>query len=914
MKRLLFIFCVLITAVVPEVRAQNGFSGINYQAVARSNNAVLGNQALTVRFSVRGGSANGPVQYQETHQTITSNLGLFNLQIGRGTPVTGTFATVPWADANQYLQVEIDAGSGFSSLGASQLMSVPFALFSANGAPGPVGPAGPQGPQGPVGAQGVPGPVGPAGQQGPQGAQGSVGPQGVPGPQGPAGPKGEQGAAGPQGPAGPAFAIPFAATVNIAEPVFQLTNQGSGVPIEGINQSATDAVAVQGTVSNANATLASAGVKGINKSPEGTGVAGTATGGVGVQGTSESTYGVLGLSTSGIGVVGTSTAGSAGAFINTTAANQQPALLALTESNGYALAAISSSEATEAATVYAELGTTQAGPLSAAVRGKNNGTGTAGIGVWGSQEGSGWGVYGSVKGNGVGVNALSEKGMGVVANSPEGIGILGTSSTGIAAAFQATAATNNKDAVKMQHYGSGNTLDVVHSGSGMGVVANTREGTALYGATESSAVPAILGINTGGGRAIVGQSSSPTNVAAIAGEQTGTGYGIMGTLTGAGSALASAVKGLSTADVGHAARFDVFNENNLSNVVVGVTNSKGQQGNPGLGGAYFSVTNPNSWAAAVTAKVTTNASPITETVPAIQGIAVGNGGLGGYFLAEKETGEAIALEARARGTGMAVKANADNGDALFGSSFKGTSVRGVKPSLGTGHVAYFYNISNVNTSSILYVSSDGLGPLAEFRNSNAGNTSAAIDVHQTGTGTGLLLNHNGPSGSLAVFKANGANMVRFTHAGTGHFEGGTINGGADLAEAFEVSGPASGYEPGDVMVISTASDRTMEKSSTPYSDLVAGVYATKPGILLTEQATEDALDNKVPLGVVGVIPTKVCDEGGPIKRGDLLVTASKPGYAMKADKKKAGPGQVIGKALQELASGEGKIKVLVNVK
>ena len=116
------------------------------------------------------------------------------------------------------------------------------------------------------------------------------------------------------------------------------------------------------------------------------------------------------------------------------------------------------------------------------------------------------------------------------------------------------------------------------------------------------------------------------------------------------------------------------------------------------------------------------------------------------------------------------------------------------------------------------------------------------------------------------------------------------------------------------MVISTSQDRTMEKSTAPYSSLVAGVYATKPGVLLTEQEGVEDITDQVPMGVIGVIPTKVCDEGGAIKRGDLLVTSSKAGYAMKADPDKVKPGQVIGKALQELAAGEGKIKVLVNVK
>jgi hypothetical protein len=69
------------------------------------------------------------------------------------------------------------------------------------------------------------------------------------------------------------------------------------------------------------------------------------------------------------------------------------------------------------------------------------------------------------------------------------------------------------------------------------------------------------------------------------------------------------------------------------------------------------------------------------------------------------------------------------------------------------------------------------------------------------------------------------------------------------------------------------------------------------------------------MGVIGVIPTKVCLEGGAIKRGDLLVTSSIPGVAMKADPEKVKVGQVIGKALQNYdGQGTGKINVLVSVK
>jgi trimeric autotransporter adhesin len=190
-----------------------------------------------------------------------------------------------------------------------------------------------------------------------------------------------------------------------------------------------------------------------------------------------------------------------------------------------------------------------------------------------------------------------------------------------------------------------------------------------------------------------------------------------------------------------------------------------------------------------------------------------------------------------------------------------------------------------------------------------------VHVSTNGSGSGLLVNHTGPSGNLAIFQSANANVARINKAGRGYFNGGTQTNGADVAEAFDVEGSVSEYEMGDILVISTTTDRTVEKSSKPYSDLVAGVYATKPGVLLAEEHIDSDLSDKVPMGVIGVIPTKVCLEGGKIKRGDLLVTSSKAGTAMKANPKKVKVGQVIGKALQDYSRNEpGKIQVLVNIK
>lgn len=146
-----------------------------------------------------------------------------------------------------------------------------------------------------------------------------------------------------------------------------------------------------------------------------------------------------------------------------------------------------------------------------------------------------------------------------------------------------------------------------------------------------------------------------------------------------------------------------------------------------------------------------------------------------------------------------------------------------------------------------------------------------------------------------------------------HARGKITSDGGDFAERFAVVGGPSGYTPGDVLEVSDEADRHLERSSTPYSTRIAGVYATKPGLVLGLGNADEA--DSVPVGVLGVVPTKVTDEGGPIRRGDLLVSSSTPGHAMKGDPDRLRIGTVLGRALQDFtAGGAGLIEVLVNVK
>lgn len=170
---------------------------IKYQGAARNaSGAVLANQNITVRLTVHDGSASGTAVYKETHAVATNQFGLYNLNIGQGTVVSGTFGSIAWGTGAKFIEQEVDFGSGFVSMGTSQFLSVPYALYAANGPQGPAGPTGPQGPAGPAGATG---PAGPTGATGASGSPGATGPAGATGPQGPQGPAGPT---GPQGPPG----------------------------------------------------------------------------------------------------------------------------------------------------------------------------------------------------------------------------------------------------------------------------------------------------------------------------------------------------------------------------------------------------------------------------------------------------------------------------------------------------------------------------------------------------------------------------------------------------------------------------------------------------------------------------------------------------------------------------------------
>jgi len=193
-----------------------------------------------------------------------------------------------------------------------------------------------------------------------------------------------------------------------------------------------------------------------------------------------------------------------------------------------------------------------------------------------------------------------------------------------------------------------------------------------------------------------------------------------------------------------------------------------------------------------------------------------------------------------------------------------------------------------------------------FRIASGGN----VGIGTTNPGARLEVN-----GNLKLTANSGASITfpDGTIQSTAYV-GTTCPTGGDYAETVDVAGDRTSYEPGDVMVIGLASDSDVAKSNEPYSTRVAGIYSTKPGVVGRRQTTDPKTSTtEIPMAMVGIVPTKVSAENGAISRGDLLVTASIPGYAMKGTDRMKMLGAVVGKAMGSLNSGTGVVEVLVTL-
>ncbi len=948
MKKFILLFLLAFTISLAGFSQAPGI--FNYQGVARNSvGNVLINQNITLRLSIHDGTATGPVVYSETRAMTTNPFGLFNAQVGSAgaTSVTGTIAGVNWAVGNKYIQVEIDpaGGSSFINIGTAQLASVPYSIFAqtagdivlpftksqasastlfgltntgtggagsfsinnaANGSDALSAATNGTGWAGSftstnattralrtVGGLRFTG-IGEANNRilssdatgnatwkdassiGIVTGTGTIDrvPKWTPAGTnlGDSRIEDRTGTApiGINTPAGYTYTsvqpgIEMTTSVATAQTRIVLRDQSDGGDVIGIVDGRTSPTAALsamqlGTLTNHPITFFSNNNVVGRWSPAGNlGIATAA----GVDPTARLQ-------------IANATTGTSSFLLNQTDAANGTVAMGLSKtfvSGNVVRSLLGAAPSTSIAT-------------AGSVYGESN-TGLGVIGVSGSQNGV-YGLSTGTLGGTVGVNTGSGNGLWGV-NTGTGRAALLEMSNAASTSASMTLNANHIGAgieVNLTNPGSGaRGVDVNHGGVGPGVFA-TSAGNAVWGITTSISSAGVIGDNTFG-EAVVGRNRGGNGVGAVVGRNDSTGYGVRGfnTKNGIGVLGQAGISG----GTGRGGRFENVNAANTSNTVEVETN--------GIGSGIL-------------VELTNNAN-------GARGIDVNQNGVGPGVFAVSRGGNAV------WGITSSISAAGVIGDNTFGEAVVGRNRggNGVGAVVGRND-STGYGVRGFNTKDGIGVLgqagiSGGTGIGGRFENVNAANSTPVLQAAGNGTGATLLVsNANAGAIDLAVFQKGGVgNVARIDATGRGFFNGGTQTGGADIAEAFDVEGSTTEYEPGDVLAISTNSDRAVTKSSEPYSTLVVGVYATKPGVLLTEENVDSKLEGKVPMGVVGVIPTKVCLEGGAIKRGDMLVTSSISGVAMKADPAKVQVGQVIGKALQDYnATSVGKINVLVSIK
>lgn len=113
---------------------------ISYQSVIRNiSGNLVSNSTVGVRISILQGSISGTAVFVETHTPVTNANGLATIEIGSVNALS-----IDWTVGPYFIKVETDpsGGSSYSITGTSQLLSVPYALYSETSGSSIPGPAG----------------------------------------------------------------------------------------------------------------------------------------------------------------------------------------------------------------------------------------------------------------------------------------------------------------------------------------------------------------------------------------------------------------------------------------------------------------------------------------------------------------------------------------------------------------------------------------------------------------------------------------------------------------------------------------------------------------------------------------------------------------------------------------------------
>ncbi|MEA2490291.1 MAG: hypothetical protein QOH21_2083 [Acidobacteriota bacterium] len=212
--------------------------------------------------------------------------------------------------------------------------------------------------------------------------------------------------------------------------------------------------------------------------------------------------------------------------------------------------------------------------------------------------------------------------------------------------------------------------------------------------------------------------------------------------------------------------------------------------------------------------------------------------------------------------------------------------------------------------------SDFVWALGETTPALTGNTNNVIEDDAGGT---LAVGATGTAAATTKLTVNGATQMNGNASVTGDLVvTGTVSGArvfnATYQDIAEWVPATEDMLPGTVVVLNPDKANQVMPSSRPYDTMVAGVVSAQPGVVL---GVSDAAKEQI--ATMGRVKVRVDATAGAIRIGDILVTGSKPGTAMKSQPVNVSgiamhrPGTVVGKALENLPSGEGEILVLLSL-
>ncbi len=243
------------------------------------------------------------------------------------------------------------------------------------------------------------------------------------------------------------------------------------------------------------------------------------------------------------------------------------------------------------------------------------------------------------------------------------------------------------------------------------------------------------------------------------------------------------------------------------------------------------------------------------------------------------------------------------------------TVTGSTPSSSNAFIsAYPTGSALPNTATLNFMAGSQVGNAAI----TPAGTNGSIDVYAS-LQTEVIIDINGylieGVGPLAT-SGNTANTL-VLRDGTGSFSAGTITATKVLNAVYQDVAewvPSEAVVPGTVVVLDPSDGRRVIASTHAYDTAVAGVVSENPGIILGASGSNKAL-----IATTGRVVVLADATNAPISVGDLLVTSDVPGMAMRSTPVTIDgtslhrPGTIIGKALQPLRSGRGKILVLLSL-